>query len=31
MVAKQDLESEDMAIAVAAYMLGFGSYRGFNQ
>ena len=26
---KQDIESEDMAIAMAAYMLGFGSYIGF--
>ena len=31
MAAKQDIESEDMAIAMAAYMLGFGSYKGFNQ
>lgn len=29
MAAKQDIESEDMAIAMAAYMLGFGSYKGF--
>ena len=26
---KHDAESEDLAIAMAAYMLGFGSYRGF--
>ena len=31
MAVKQDIESEDMAIAMAAYMLGFGSYRGFDQ
>ena len=31
LAVKQDIESEDMAIAMAAYMLGFGSYRGFNQ
>ena len=31
MAAKQDIESEDMAIAMAAYMLGFGSYKGFSQ
>ena len=30
MAAKQDIESEDMAIAMAAYMLGFGSYKGFQ-
>ena len=29
MAAKQDIESEDMAIAMAVYMLGFGSYKGF--
>ena len=29
MAAKQDIESEDMSIAMAAYMLGFGSYKGF--
>lgn len=29
MAVKQDIESEDMAIAMAAYMLGFGSYIGF--
>ena len=27
--SKQDIEFEDMAIAMAAYMLGFGSYKGF--
>lgn len=26
---KQDMESDDMAIAMAAYLLGFGSYKGF--
>lgn len=26
---KQDIEFEDMAIAMAVYMLGFGSYKGF--
>lgn len=31
MAAKQDIESEDLAIAMAAYMLGFGSYKGFNK
>lgn len=29
LTAKQDIESEDLAIAMAAYMLGFGSYKGF--
>lgn len=29
LAAKQDIESEDLAIAMAAYMLGFGSYEGF--
>lgn len=27
---EQDIESEDLAIAMAAYMLGFGSYKGFS-
>ena len=31
MAAIQDIESEDMAIAMAAYMLGFGSYKGFSK
>lgn len=31
LAAKQDIESEDLAIAMAAYMLGFGSYKGFNK
>ena len=31
LAAKQDIESEDLAIAMAAYMLGFGTYKGFNQ
>ena len=30
MASKQDMESEDLAIAMAAYMLGFGSYKGFT-
>jgi hypothetical protein len=30
MANKQDIESEDLAIAMAAYMLGFGSYKGFH-
>lgn len=29
MAKKQDIESEDLAIAMAVYMLGFGSYKGF--
>lgn len=29
MSTRQDIESEDMAIAMAAYMLGFGTYKGF--
>ena len=29
LAAKQDIESEDLAIAMTAYMLGFGSYKGF--
>ena len=29
MVAKQDIESEDLSIAMATYMPGFGSYIGF--
>ena len=31
MAAKQDIESEDLAIAMAAYMLGFGTYKGFTK
>lgn len=27
---EQNIESEDLAIAMAAYMLGFGSYNGFT-
>ena len=30
LAAKQNIESEDLSIAMAAYMLGFGSYNGFN-
>ena len=29
MAAKRNIESEDLSIAMAAYMLGFGSYKGF--
>ena len=29
LAVKQDIESEDFAIAMAVYMLGFGSYKGF--
>ena len=29
LASKQNIESEDLAIAMAAYMLGFGSYKGF--
>jgi len=28
---EQNFESEDLAIAMAAYMLGFGSYKGFSK
>ena len=28
---EQNIKSEDLAIAMAAYMLGFGSYKGFIQ
>ena len=31
LAAKQDIESEDLAIAMAAYMLGFGTYKGFTK
>ena len=31
LTAKQDIESEDLAIAMAAYMLGFGTYKGFTK
>lgn|GEM_PF-2324710 len=30
LASEQNVESEDLAIAMAAYMLGFGSYKGFN-
>lgn len=30
MAASQQIGSEDAAIAMAAYMLGFGTYKGFN-
>ena len=31
LASKQNIESEDLAIAMAAYMLGFGTYMGFNK
>lgn len=31
MASEQHLKSNDMAIAMAAYMLGFGSYKGFTK
>ena len=31
LASKQNIESEDLAIAMAAYMLGFGSYNGFDK
>lgn len=31
LASKQDIESEDLAIAMAAYMLGFGTYKGFTK
>lgn len=31
MASEQDLESDDLAIAMAAYMLGFGTYEGFSK
>lgn len=30
LASKQDAKSEDMAIAMAAYVLGFGTYNGFD-
>ena len=27
----QNLKSEDLAFAMATYMLGFGSYKGFSK
>ena len=27
--SKENVESEDLAMAMAVYMLGFGSYKGF--
>lgn len=30
MAGQQNVESEDLAIAMAAYMLGFSSYKGFK-
>lgn len=29
MAAKQNIESKDLTITMVAYMLGFGSYKGF--
>lgn len=29
MAAKQEIEFEDMAIAMAVYIYGFGSFKGF--
>lgn len=29
LASKQNIESEDLAVAMAVYMLGFGSYKGF--
>ena len=29
MASEQNVESEDLAIAMAVYMLGVGSYKGF--
>ncbi len=31
LAAEQHIESEDLAIAMSAYMLGFGSYKGFSK
>lgn len=31
MASEQDLEPDDLAIAMAAYMLGFGTYKGFSK
>ena len=31
LAAKQDIESEDLAVAMAVYMLGFESYKGFSK
>ena len=28
---KQNLDDENLAVAMAVYMLGFGSYNGFNK
>ena len=28
---KQNIDSDDLAVAMATYMLGFGSYSGFNK
>jgi len=29
--AKQNMQSEDLAITMAIYMLGFGEYKGFSE
>ena len=31
LASEQGIESEDLAIAMATYMLGFGSYKGFTR
>lgn len=31
MLAIMDKSAEDLAIAMAVYMLGFGSYKGFTK
>ncbi len=30
MASERKVESEDLAIAMATYVMGFGSYKGFN-
>lgn len=31
LASKQNIESEDLVIAMTVYMLGFGTYMGFNK
>ena len=31
LATQQDIESEDLSIAMAAYILGFSTYNGFNK
>ena len=31
LASKQNIESDDLAVAMAVYMLGFGSYKGFSK